>query len=118
MASPTPESSGHGNRSLQGLESAYTITSAAPALEVLQSISSSLQVTLLLLGWGCVVNVHVLMLTLRSPSTILQSSTELSMPPNVNLLVRKTPWVPGPADLSSVLVAEGVFMLCRRISES
>ena len=80
MASPTPESSGHETRGLHGLESAYTITSAELALEVLLSISSSLWVMLLFLGRVCVVSVYVLILNLRSPSASLQSSIESSMP--------------------------------------
>ena len=40
------------------------------------------------------------------------------MPPNVNLLVQKTAWVPGHADLSRLPVAEGVFMLCQEFQRA
>jgi hypothetical protein len=88
MASAIPESRGHGTCGLPGLESVYTVTSAAPALELLLSISSSLWVTPLFPGWVSVVSVCVLTLNLRRPPIGLQSSIESSMPPNINLLVR------------------------------
>jgi hypothetical protein len=113
MASQTGGSNGHGTHGPHGLESAYTVPSAAPALELMLSISSSLWVTLPFPRWACVVSVCVLILNFRSPSTGFQSSIESSMPIQHNLLVRMTALVPGHADLSRVLVAEGVFMICR-----
>jgi hypothetical protein len=103
MASPTRESTGHGTCGLYGSESAYTVTSAAPVLELLLSISSSLWVTQLFPGWAWVVSVCVLTLNLRSPSTGLQSSIKSSIPPNVNLLVRMTTWLLGDAALDRPL---------------
>jgi len=57
MASPTRESTGQGTCGLHGSESAYRITAAALALEVLLSISSSLWVALLFPGMVSVVSV-------------------------------------------------------------
>ena len=90
-----PERRGHGTRGLHRLESAYPITSAPPALEVLLSISSSLWGPLLFPGRVSVVSICVLILNFRSPSSGFQSRIEVSMPANVNMVVRVTIWVLG-----------------------
>ena len=89
MASAIPESRGHGTCGLPGLESVYTVTSAAPALELLLSISSSLWVTLLSPGRGC-----------------------------MNLVVRMATWVLENAALRRLLVQARVFMIGWRMPES
>ena len=117
MASAMPERRGHGTRGLHRLESAYTITSAAAALEALLSISSSLWGRLRFPGRVSVVSICVLIVNLCSPFSGFHSRIEVSMPANVNMIARMTTWVLGDLALGRLSVRTGVYLICRQIAE-